>query len=232
MDPVKEAFIKVKEEISFLKEEIKRLNEKIYELEQKEAPQKKQQIEGKSTTENQITADNPTDFTALPQEIKGLKSQNFDISTGNKGVTTDKPTDRQTNQQTDINSSFGHFFISPDIKKSSIDELKKAQDLLDSLDSIKKEIRVKFKSLTNREMLLFSTIYSLEDQGLEDITYRVLANHLNLTESSIRDYTNKLLLKGVPLFKIKQNNKQVKLKISPDFKKLVPLSTLLRLREI
>ena len=41
----------------------------------------------------------------------------------------------------------------------------KAAQILDNLDIIKKEIRRKFKRLTNQEMTVFSTIYSLEEQG-------------------------------------------------------------------
>ncbi|MCM8832996.1 MAG: hypothetical protein NC816_03640 [Candidatus Omnitrophica bacterium] len=232
MDPIKEAFSKVKEEIILLKEQIVYLKDKISSLEK---ILEEQQNLIKKTADEQKTADKTADFTALPHEIKGLKIENFDISTRNEGVTTDKPADRQTNQQTDNRANIeANIFKEKDFysKNSSIEELKRVQDLLNSLDNIKKEIRLKFKSLTNREMLLFSTIYSLEEQGIENITYRLLAENLNLTESSIRDYTNKLFSKNLPLLKIKDRNKQVRLKISDEFKKIVSLQTLIKLREI
>ncbi|MEM4605482.1 MAG: hypothetical protein QW103_00380 [Candidatus Pacearchaeota archaeon] len=236
MDPIKEAFNKVKEEIFLLKEEISKLNQKFNFLNSK---LEELQFSNKNAADLTNTADETAHFTALPNEIKGLKIRNLDFSTGNKGVPTDKPTDRQTNQQTDTFRFQNSFPLNkPSLnqtqitKNNSIDELKKAQDLLDSLDNIKKEIRLKFKSLTNREMMLFSTIYSLEEQGVEEINYRLLAQHLNLTESSIRDYTNKLISKNLPLIKIKHNNKQIFLKIPEDFKKIVSLSTLHKLREL
>ncbi|GEM_PF-1929114 len=232
MDPIKEAFFKVREDINFLKEQISEIKEKLSLLEKSFS---NNQNITKETTQNTanglLTADKTAHSTALPYEIKGLLSQNFIVSTRNQGVPTDKPTDRQINQQTDKTAN--NFLKSVQNKEiSSIDELKKAQELLDSLDSIKKEFRLKFKNLTNREMLLYTTIYSLEEQGIEEVTYRLLANHLNLTESSIRDYANKLILKKIPLFKIKQKNKQVFLSIPKDFKNMISLPTLLKLREI
>ncbi|MEM4330423.1 MAG: hypothetical protein QW273_00230 [Candidatus Pacearchaeota archaeon] len=225
MDPIKEAFSKVKEEISFLKEEIFKLNERISTIERNMSELlKNQHKEIGNSAYFPYSTDNSAHFPAVPQEIRGLKSQNFYFSTGNKGVPTDKPTDRQTNQQTDKQANF--------YNNDSSYDFERVKTLLDSLDSAKKEIRLKFKRLTNKEMQLFSTIYSLEEQGINEISYRLLANYLNLTESSIRDYTNKIIAKGIPLIKIKPDNKTVFLKISDDLKKVVSLQTILKLREI
>ena len=69
------------------------------------------------------------------------------FSTGNDGVPTDKQTNQQTNQQTEIGNS-----------------MENALEVLNSLDNIKKEIRLKFKDLTEQEFLVFSIFYQLEEE--------------------------------------------------------------------
>ena len=214
MDPIKEAFTKIKYEMNSLKNEIQNLSKRITQIEN-------QQITPLNASNNNLPTDIPTQNPTLPQEIKGSEKPFFQFSTGNKGVPTDKPTDRQTNQQTDISSENSPFLA-----------LERAKQALDSLDAIKKEIRLKFKRLTNKEMMIFSTIYSLEERGIDEITYKLLANNLNLTESSIRDYTNRLVSKGIPLEKKRINNKQISLKISSEFQRIASLQTVLRLRDL
>ena len=162
----------------------------------------------------------PTDTPTLPQEIGGLISPNTDISTGNEGVPTDKPTDKQTNQHIPLSSI--------NSKPISLD---RAQELLESLDSLKKEVRFKFKRLTSQEMQVFSLLYSLEESGIV-VDYKTLADKLNLSESSIRDYVGKIQKKGIPLTKEKVNNKRILLHISQDLKKIASLNTILQLREL
>ena len=111
------------------------------------------------------------------------------------------------------------------------DPIQNAAEILESLDSLKKEIRLKFKRLTEREILVFSTLYQLDEEiGYAD--YKTLSQRLNLTESSIRDYIGRLISKGVPVEKKKINNKNIKLNISNSLKKVASLSTILQLRNI
>ncbi len=154
---------------------------------------------------------NPTD---LPP-FKALKPQNLPISSGNEGVPTDKPTDQQTNQQIKIGEN----------------SMENALKVLNSLDNIKKEIRLKFKDLTEQEFLVFSTLYQLEESE-GNCDYKTLSEKLGLSESSVRDYIGKLIKKGIPLDKMKIKNKNVKLSISPNLKKIVSLNTILQLRGI
>ena len=56
-------------------------------------------------------------------------------------------------------------------------------------------------------MLIFNTLYSLDEGETEEITYKIIANKINLSESSIRDYINKLIKKGIPVEKTRKNNK-------------------------
>lgn len=211
MDPVKEAFVKIKKDILFLKEEIKTLNKALSEIQT--TPTHNQPLTNQQTNK-------PTNFQTTPthnQVIQPLYIQNTPISTGNEGVPTNTQTHQQTHQQTEI---------MPNI------DFKEANNILESLDNIKKGIRLKFKRLTPQEMLVFSTIYTLEEQKYTDITYKIIATQLKLSESSIRDYTNKLINKGIPIEKTRQNNKTIILNISPDLKNITTLATIQSLRTL
>ena len=81
-------------------------------------------------------------------------------------------------------------------------------------------------------MLIFSTIYTLGEQKNTEITYKIIATQLSLSESSIRDYINKLINKGIPIEKTRQNNKIILLKISQDLKNITTLATIQSLRII
>jgi len=211
MDPIKEAFSRIKEDISILKNE-------IYDL--------KDQINKIQTTQTHIYSqiDRQTDKQTHNPAYMPNSTPNMLSSTGNKGVPTDRQTDQPTHQQTDNGSH--------NLPKDPISQFAKANEILSSLDEIKRDIRLKFKGLTPQEMLVFSTLYSLEEQNIEQITYRTLAEQLSLSESSIRDYINKLTKKGVPIEKIRQNNKTILLKISQDLKNVATLATIVQLREL
>jgi Mn-dependent DtxR family transcriptional regulator len=81
-------------------------------------------------------------------------------------------------------------------------------------------------------MLVFSTIYQLEEHYPEGVEYSQIALKLKLSPSSIRDYTQKLISKGIPLVKEKVNNKKILLKISSELKKIASLQTIIQLREL
>ena len=81
-------------------------------------------------------------------------------------------------------------------------------------------------------MIVFSTIYQLESESPEGVEYRQIANRLHLSESSIRDYVQKLINKGIPVDKIKLNNKKILLKISSKLKTIASLDALMKLREL
>ncbi len=208
MDPIKEAFFKIKEEILLLKEEIKNINNKISNI-QTITINNQSIISELSNKQTNIQTDN--------KDIQALYSQNTPISTGNKGVPTNKPTHQPTNQHTQNDSNL---------------DFKEINKILNSLDNVKKEIRLKFKRLTPQEMLVFSNIYLMDEQSDIKITYKLIAKNLKLSESSIREYINKLINKGIPINKTKQNNKTVILKISQDLKEIVNLNTIQRLRMI
>ncbi|MFH1503375.1 MAG: hypothetical protein ABIE36_01840 [Candidatus Diapherotrites archaeon] len=235
MEEIKEAFSKVKQDIDSLREEVFSLRENLMETRQslielcdlfKQFYSKKEGFGHPTdnpthpTQFSTIPTDNPTHPT-LPNPLKGEK---LTISIGNEGVPTDRQTDRQTNQQTDK----GSYNMEEKSKTNSIID---AARILDSLDNLKKEIRLKFKRLTDQEMTVFSAVYqACEEEGYSD--YRGLSQKLKLTESSIRDYVGRLIKKGIPVEKIKLNNKNIQLIISPNLKKIASLSTILQLREL
>lgn len=175
-------------------------------------------------TEKEKIKTNPTHN--LP--YNALKDENKVVSTGNEGVPTDRQTNQQTNQQTDK----GSYNIQDTPKEEdSSNYINNAAKVLDSLDSIKKEVRLKFKRLTDQEFSVFSIIYQLsEEEGYTD--YKNLSIKLGLTESSIRDYIGRLIKKGIPVEKTKINNKTIHLSVSPNLKKIASLPTILQLRTL
>ena len=231
MDLVKEAFYKVKQDMDLLREELtflrkgltetrtrmiemcgilNKLNQKTEEFNQKQTVQASTHKPEIPTTSTHPSTDNST--------FNPLKPQISSISIGNEGVSTDRQTDRQTDKMTNNT-------------EKSQDSIDNAAEILNSLDNIKKEIRIKFKRITEQELLVFSTIYQLdEEQGHAD--YKGLSERLKLTESSIRDYVQRLIKKGIPVEKKRINNKTILLSVSQNLKKIASLSTILQLREL
>ena len=271
MDPLKEAFQKIKEDILSLKndfysmnDEIKQIKESInkiktqttFEVSQKDnilphsdthidTQTHKIQNNGISNIKNQTIYSNiplkegfQTDIKTFKEEnyikktpFQGLYPQNNNVSIRNDGVQTDKPTNTSTNTLSPFYDKNLEISQVPSLN-NTISEFEKVNEILSSLDDVKKEIRNKFKSLTSQEMLVFSTLYTLEDQRINEIGYQILAKSLNLTESSIRDYINKLIKKGIPIEKTRLNNKKIILKVSENLKKIATLATILKLRNI
>jgi len=220
MDPIKEAFQRIKEDIHLLREEITILKEGINRL-KIQTNSLSQPVKTSQQTDQQTQ--NPTNESEN-MALKGLYSSNSNSSIGNRGVPTDKQTDKQTDQQTNK--------LREKPLKDTISEFKRANEILSQLDSVKHEIRNTFKSLTAQEMKVFSTLYQLENEGDKEITYRKIACLLSLSESSIRDYVNKILQKGVLIEKIRQNNKTIYLKIASSITNIASLATIEQLRQL
>jgi hypothetical protein len=181
--------------------------------------------------ENTLNKISPASFPADNLSSKALLTQDMHVSTGNEGVPANSQTDKQSDNSTG-NEGVKFALISKDyLTRTSKPDLNKVKELINSLDEIKKDIRTKVKKLTNQEMIVFSTIFELESKGFL-VDYPLLAQSLKLTESSIRDYVQRILKKGIPIEKYKENNKKVLVKVSEDFKKLTNLQTLLQLREL
>ncbi|MBT96609.1 hypothetical protein CMI49_00730 [Candidatus Pacearchaeota archaeon] len=218
MDYLKESFERVKQDINNLREEINILRLNLIEIVEKLVEIDKKTGDFDSTDRQRIpTHPAPPSTHNLP--LESLNKQNMGISSGNHGASTDRQTDRQTDTSSKNKGNFG---------KNSIDS---ATEILNSLDNIKRDIRLKFKRITDQELLIFSAIYQLEEE-VGYTSYKLLSQHLNLSESSIRDYIGRLIKKGIPIEKNKVNNKNIQLKISENLKKIVTLPTILQLREL
>ena len=237
---IKQSFTKVKEDINFLNNEILNLKLAIEELKNIIIFQKNTSTDRQTDTSTlrQINTTLPattTHNTTVPQEIQGFKPLNLTISTGNEGVSTDRQTDTSTDRHIE-NSQFSTYspthFLEENTQKSIESNIKEASEILESLDHLKKEIRLKFKRVTPQEMSVFSTIYQLEEQNLQEVTYRDLSKRLSLSESSIRDYVQRMMNKGIPIKKQKLNNKKITLSISKDLKRIATLPTIISLREL
>jgi DNA-binding MarR family transcriptional regulator len=254
MEKIKESFRRVKEDMDFLKKEVNQIRESVIELCEilkkmplAEKPRARQDVEkeeefpGKDVPTHNLY--NPTVQHIIPAHnypFKPQKPPNLPFSTGNEGV----PADRQTDQQTDIllKNEQKYDFKTPQFPlenqrnliknpKNTENSIENAAEMLKSLDNIKKEIRQKFKKLTEQEWLIFSTIYQLDEEKGES-NYREIADKLNLTESSIRDYVARLIKKGIPVEKTKLNNKNIQLKISSNLKRIASLPTIIALRDL
>ena len=245
-EQIKNAFSKVKRDITILYNEILTIKSELSDIKilLKESNERINPFNLSSITlnksnfsENNSSTNNSTDLTqnqtppqyktlnkTVPQEIEGLKNQNLTTSIGNEGVSTDRQTDTSTDNKT-LNISFS--------KNQNVDyNLHEASKILDSLDHLKKQIRFQFKHVTNQEMAVFSTIYQLEEQDFANVTYKQIALNLHLTESSIRDYVQRMITKGIPIKKQKINNRKILLSISPELRKIATLSTIIQLREL
>ncbi len=229
MDKIKEAFQKIKQEMFILNREIfslkKNLNElnfkieKIYENIDNISVQKVE-ILSENIQTNKVKKHTDASFQPTDEyNFKAFNNEEKEFSTGNNGVQTNRQTDKQTNRQTD--KTFNAEEVS----------LNNVLNVVESLDSLKKEIRLKFKRLTDQELVVFSAIYQSEEENNYS-DYKSLSEKLKLSESAIRDYVRKLVLKGVPITKIKIRNKKVNLSISKNLKKIASLSTIIQLRDI
>ena len=215
MDHIKEAFSKVKQDMDFLKEDLNNLKNELKETRELmiKICESVQEISNQiGQAHQQINPIYLKNIQADNFPFKPLNTQNLPISIGNQGVPADRQTDRQTDRQAE-------------------NTIENAAEMLKSLDNIKKEIHKKFKKLTEQEWLVFSTIYQFdEERGYSD--YKLLAEKLKLTESSIRDYVSRLIKKGISIDKIKLNNKNIRLNISQNLKKIASLSTIITLRDL
>ena len=245
-DQIKEAFLKVKQDMFSMYEDITNLRNEIIDLKSMISAlhedmnnQKMYEIHKNNlSTHRQISTTDTvtsTDTSTVPQEVEGLKPPNLGISTGNEGASTDRQTDTSTDRQTDKPANLSEF-LNPKTSQTSSDTIEsnihEAKEILDSLDGLKKQIRLKFKRITPQEMTVFSTIYQLEEQDPNNTTYKEISQKLGLSQSSIRDYVQRMINKGIPIKKQKINNKKLVLSISSELKKIATLATIIQLREL
>lgn len=240
-DRVKNSFEKVKEEMQALNQEISNLKEELNEL--------KYQKLTETALKEELNQNLP-----IKEEIKPNLLP--EISTGNRGVSTLRHIDTQTdntpsfpldgkpsieqNSSTDtsthssthlrhIPEKLRHFDTFLDTSTDKSEQKAKISDLTKLMESLKSDLKDKFKVLTKQEFYIFSILFTL-DKTQNTVTYRDLASKTGLTSSSIRDYVQRIIQKGIPLVKDKLNNKLTVLKIPPELRNLATLDNLMRIR--
>lgn len=225
-EKLRNSFLKLKEDLFYLNQEILGLKEEIKELNTKLASllnqNKSNEQSNNYPTQIQHIEKFPTDKSAN----YGLNLQNFHVSIGNKGVPTDSQqiSNRQLNE---LKRTFDNSIIQTDSNINKT-ENQTIQDISALVQNMKNELSQKFEKLTKQEFLVFSILYTLE-QEKKQVTYRDLAQKTNLAESSIRDYISRLERKGIPIIKKKINNKLIFLSLAPELKNLATLDLLSRL---
>jgi DNA-binding MarR family transcriptional regulator len=205
-EQIKNAFKRVKEDIDSLylwileiKKEIEMLKKEIFKIKRTFLILEK--IQHKSNT-------NPTHEKPI-EKFEGIKPY-FQSSTGNEGVPT----------------LLRHSYAPTTSNSTQLTELFDNK-IEETLEKYKSEFYKKFKNLTNKEFEIFSLIYVLQEQT--EVTYKLLAEKTNLAPSSVRDLVNRLILKGIPIQKIKKLNREIILKIPDELKKISDLEALSKL---
>jgi len=145
---------------------------------------------------------------------KDEKSSFFDISRGNKGVDNNR-------QQSTINSQQW---------TTMIREAKQEAEVEKSVQTINQILTSRFDSLTDREFVVYITIYDLEKEK-RDVYYVDIALRLKITESSVRSHVAHLLNKKVPLTRERYFNGKSLISIKKGFKNPEILDKLLKLRQ-
>src|SRR3989344_1308104 len=135
-------------------------------------------------------------FRKIKRDIFTLQSQIHSLT---REIHELKRTLRQTDNQTDTKTQPQNTQTQPEIRQTDrqtqevrlnrgetdkITDIEKVSEILNSLDTIKKDLRQKFKKITPQEMLIFSTIYQLQEKGINS-SYSLLSQKTGLSESPV-----------------------------------------------
>jgi len=236
---LKEAFEKIRLETDFLKSELFLMREELKQVKESFSTKEFQltnllislnneleELNGNLRTSQKdvLYINSNTSSANLPQsntyslKFEGIKPY-LPVSSGNEGVPTNP---QQTNTQS--NTSLAEDFTN---KIPQIGEPEKSRiSIKELVNSMKEELRTKFKALTKQEFKVFSTLFSLEQELNKSLSYKEIALRTGLTESTIRDYIGRLIDKGIPIIKERINNKDILISISPDLRNLASLDSL------
>ncbi len=141
------------------------------------------------------------DFNKVPQEIKGSVNNLQQSSTINN--------EQQSSTK-----------IAQTVQKSP----------QNAVSGIREDIQKQFNTLTDREFSAFIAVIELEKQ-FGDVNYSQLANHLNLTEGTVRGAINRIITKGLPVTKERVFNGKTSLFINKAFHDINLLNKLIQLRQ-
>ena len=228
---IKKSFEKVKQDINDLSSYLLELKKEI-ELIKKEISQLKRTLSSVGKFQH-ISNTNPTH---KKQDSKFLRIKPyFSVSTGNKGVPTLLrhsyvtptshltellPMENQREKQQEVQREKGE-------KNQNINQEKELKNIGSTLSQYKSEIIKRFKNLTRKEFEIFTLIYTLQETN--EVTYKLLAEKTGLAPSSVRDLVNRLVLKGIPIEKMKNINREIVVRIPDELKKISSLDALEKL---
>jgi len=133
-------------------------------------------------------------------EIKEKISLKNESSKGNKGV-----------QATFLQHSYNT--LTTNFQQTSIENLDK------NLKDLDYDIKDLILSLTDKEFLIFTTIYQHEDELKRPLTYEEVSLKLKLSQSHIRGYITGLINKKAPIIKKRMGSK-IFLSIKKEFRNL------------
>lgn len=235
-EKVRSSFEKVREDIRFLQEELFALKKELENL----RVDIKTNFIGKSSTGNEGVPTNQQTNTSTVNTplfpVDGNPSMPSSTSVKNPAHF---PTHLQQISQKTQQMSHRFQQITPEMVENMLKEQKAKEkepqkgqimDLAEVMDTLKSDLKKRFKSLTKQEFYIFSVLYTVE-KSQESVTYSDLAAKTGLTSSSIRDYIQRIIRKGIPISKEKLNNKVTLLKIPPELRNLATLDNLLRIRK-
>lgn len=212
---LKKAFSKVKEDINSINSKLEALERSINTLISQNNEQK--QV-------NPLVSSQNDQFKPQNNQIKRFSSGNEGVQSINHSTINQSITDQSHNLSTYSRQIKENYDDKTEIQENRVlKRLSTDQSLINqslSIQSLKKDLEERFSSLTNQEFLLFLTVYQLEEDFGRPITYNDLANKLALTSGCIRGYVSSIMRKGLPLNKLKINNRTLTLSIKADFKDL------------
>jgi hypothetical protein len=137
-----------------------------------------------------------------------------EISTGNEGVF--RPFDAHS---TPIRRPFDDQKGEND-NNLSIKNIEKLKDVIDD----------QYRLLTNKEFLVFTALYHLQEELNTAVTYPQIAERLKVSPSSIKFHINSLILKRVPITKVKSGNGNMMVSIPDKFRSLKMLGKIDKIR--
>ena len=186
-----------------------------------------------SSTSAENPADSPTHLQHIsqkPQHIapktQHIPYQSFPKSQHITPEMVQKILDEEAAKRT-VTPPFTSF--QPPSREHETDQTDSLIGLTEVMNSLKSDLKKRFKALTKQEFYIFSVLYIVE-KSQEAVTYGDLAAKTGLTSSSIRDYVQRIIKKGIPLSKEKLNNKITILKIPQELRNLATLDNLMRIR--
>ena len=211
-DKIKKSFSKVKEDIESLKTQLNEVKSLIEVLSKKDIFSKKSEekdIKVPSTPEEVSSTGNQGVYTDIHSFIHSFDRHSTDIHSTDTQQTEDIQQTNQNQLQNPINQQIG------------LTNLQNTQQTNVSWSSFNlKQIDSLFLTLTKQEFITFITIFQLEEDIKRGISYLELSRHMSLSEGCIRTYVSQMLKKGIPLQKIRLNNKLTLLLIEKEFKAL------------